>query len=175
MRRFLPRPCLLAVALALASSPYVLAGVADDRSPRADAREEALDAVDVEDYLDQRREIMLLVNAGDLGRLSRSRRNELEAAWSTLRRLLANKASIAELTPPQRIEFFNAQSTFTSIIERQRENGLICREDAPTGSRIPQVVCERVRDVEARRGSAKEAVDRLQGPTCVASGGVGNC
>ncbi|MCZ8061571.1 hypothetical protein [Silanimonas sp.] len=174
MRRLLPSRFLLAVLAAFLCSP-LLAGAPAGESGSPDVGEDALDAVDVEDYLAQRREIMLQVNAGDLGRLSRARRNELEDSWSTLRRLLDGKRSIADLSTPQRIEFFNAQSTFTAIIERQRENGLICRDDAPTGSRIPQVVCERVRDREARRGRAREAVDRLQAPTCVQVNGVGNC
>jgi len=133
--------------------------------------------IDVATYLAEREAMMAQVEAGQLGRISRRNRNELTDAWATIRRLLAGIESFDQLDPAKRPEFYAAQSRFSAIVAHQREHGLVCREVAPTGTRIPRLVCERVADREARRLRNKEAVDALQRPTCVPGqgGSGGNC
>jgi len=133
--------------------------------------------IDVAAYLAEREVVMAQVEAGELGRISRRNRNELNDAWATIRRLLSGIEAFDQIDPAKRSEFYAAQSRFSAIVAHQREHGLVCREVAPTGTRIPRLVCERVAEREARRLRSKEAVDALQRPTCVPGqgGSAGNC
>lgn len=128
-------------------------------------------------YLAEREALMRQMNAGELGLISRRNRNELTDAWTTLQRLLTGLERFDQLDPAKRVELYAAQSRFTALINHQRKHGLICQEVAPTGTRIPRLVCERVADRDARRLRDKEAVDGLQRPTCVPGqgGSGGSC
>jgi len=103
------------VIAALLVAPSV-AGASSDKSRLSDVEERTLGAVDVEDYPDLRREITDLVNAGELGRLSRARRNEPEDSWATRRRLLAGKRSIAAFS-------LRSASSSSATITESRRNG----------------------------------------------------
>jgi len=170
------RSMQMAMVLLLLGLPVALA--ADTRSATGAASNSSDGGlIDVASYLAERAALMAQVEAGQLGRISRRNRNELNDAWATIRRLLEGIEGFDQLDPAKRPEFYAAQSRFSAIVAHQREHGLICREVAPTGTRIPRLVCERVADREARRLRNKEAVDALQRPTCVPGqgGSGGNC
>lgn len=164
----------MAAALAVLWGNAALAVVQEQATPAPAA---AAAMIDVPAYLAEREALMVQVNAGELGRISRRNRNELSDAWATLQRLLTGLERFDQLDPAKRVELYAAQSRFTAIINHQREHGLICREVAPTGTRIPRLVCERVADRDARRLRDKEATDALQRPTCVPGqgGSGGSC
>lgn len=167
-----PQPMLGILLFLLLGSPAAFAVSSQGLGAAADPTGQH--ATGVQAYLAERERLMAQVEAGELGRISRRNRNELVDAWSAIQRLLARIETFDQLDPAKRPEFYAAQSRFTAIIRHQREHGLVCREVAPTGTRIPRLVCERVADREARRLRDKEAVDALQRPTCVpGTGGAG--
>lgn len=169
---------LIAGAIASAPSAANLMGpsVQDPGlAQRADASAAGIE--DVGFFIEEREEIMRLVNAGEYGRIPRRDMVTLRDSMARMRELLRGRESAMELAPSQRVELFNAQEAFTAIIQHQRENALVCRRVQPTGSRIEVNQCMTVAEREERRRNDREVMRRMPRPSCVPGRGsdAGSC
>ena len=162
------RILVLSALLVLSSAGYGSAAASADTktlSERADAQAESI--ADTEQYLASIDQALELASKGEYGRLKRGSEEKLQAARDRIAVLLKGHASARELRPDDRIAVFNAQEVIKSIIQNQDKDRMVCRREAPTGSRIPTTECLTVGEREDRGRAASEGTAKVLREVCV--------
>jgi hypothetical protein len=111
---------------------------------------------------------MDLARSGQYGRVNGRNMYKLEGARETMGRLLAGHTSASELKPAERIELYNAQQEFSSILRNDDKNRVVCQRVAALGTRVAKAECMTIAEREARAKAARDSVDRVQRNVCYA-------
>ncbi|NZA28287.1 hypothetical protein H0E84_18080 [Luteimonas sp. SJ-92] len=145
----------------------------------ADADDEETAAMEmagdqVAEYLAEVREILSLAERGEYGRFRARDRDALRNNGNRIIDLLTDRSGTDELSLHQKTELFNAQKSFEAIVQHQRENAVVCRQVAKTGTRITSTQCASVATIERERRNARETADQIiRQPSCVSHFGGG--
>ena len=162
------RILVLSALLVLSSAGYGSAAASDDTktlSERANAQVESI--ADAKQYLASIDQALALASKGEYGRLKRGSEKNLQAARDRIADLLKGHASARELQPDDRIAVYNAQEVIYSILRSQDKSRMVCRREAPTGSRIPTTECLTVAEREERGRAASESTGNVLREVCV--------
>lgn len=182
MKPFLPFAIALAFAGIGAATPAA-ASIATGTSAQEQlaipgkAREMS-DREQVEAYLAEVEDIQQGVSRGDYGKLPDADIGRLQGAASTIHQMLDGRSGTQELASSEKMDLYNAQQTFESIIQRQRDTAKVCRRGAKTGTKIATTQCYTVAELERQRRAAQQTANEyMRRPTCTMGpgGSGGNC
>lgn len=100
------------------------------------------------------------LNANDerLAGLKEKDRHDLVAEQSKVRKLLAGKETLGELSSRDRLSAYNSLETIHGIVSGNREDRVICRREHTVGSNRPQTNCMTAREREEIRKSSVMAM-----------------
>jgi hypothetical protein len=131
---------------------------------RADAQAEQI--TNAQAFVDEIDRSLALARKGGYGPLKKGSEKTLKADRDVIADLLKGHATASELKPDDRIAVYNAQEEITSILNNKDKNRMVCRKEAPIGTRIQTNICMTVAEREARAAAAKENTGDVQRERC---------
>lgn len=127
----------------------------------------------VAEFLDWHEKVERRATTKAFDALSRTEREQLAAAQSELRGVLAGKQSMAELDDAGKIAVFNAHERVVALVEKAENERMVCEQKKRLGSHRHQLVCRTVGEIrEGRQGAQRELLrTRTCDPSTGCSGG----
>lgn len=163
---------LMTICLLPLSAQAVIERSTSTTDVEAAAEAAAAKILDVPLYLAQRESDMEEARNGQYGRIPRPEMGRLQTSYDTIVRLLDGQDSIEALSTPQKVELFNAQQTFLSILEHQSETAVICERTRHIGSNIRRTACATRAERDLRREAEQDGMrTNHMTPPCMGCGG----
>lgn len=158
---------LSALLILSSAGPGSVAASDATETPSKSAGAQAESVTDANQYLANLDQTLGMARHGDYGRLKRGSEVKLQAVREHIANLLKDHASTSELRPDDRIALANAQEEIKSIINNQEKDRMVCRSEAPTGTRFPTTECMTVGEREGRARAAGEGLEKFRRGECI--------
>lgn len=115
----------------------------------------------VEDFLAYMTELRTGLESDHPKPLSEKEWQLFDSADRDIRRILAGKASIDELSLRQQEQLINAQERVTAILTGAEDDRLICRRERTVGTHFQRTTCVTVRQRRQEQEDAQHALNRM--------------
>lgn len=150
-------------AICCVSAHAVPGGTEMKLSRRADIN--AHEISNAQALLDEIEQTMSQVRRGKYGEFGQDELDRMVAAQATIATLLDGLSHARQLKAPERIELYNAQERFASIMRDDEENRVICTPVKGSSSRLAKADCISTAGHKARAKSNRwEAINLQMAP-----------
>ena len=89
-------------------------------------------------------------------------RSKINGKLDEMSKLFQKRSDVAQMMDAEKTAMFNSQQQVNAILAKHDNERLICKNEMPIGSHIPVKTCSTAGEIEARRRSDLQYLQRTQ-------------
>ena len=90
-------------------------------------------------------------DGGRYAHVTEAEKSKIDGRFDEMDKLFEQRGSVAQMSPSEKTQMFNAQEEINAILAQRDGERLICKNENPVGSHIPVRTCQTAAEIENRR------------------------